>query len=181
MKFFKLLLCIISFLIIFWIIGFFVFLTQINSYEVLPDDKADAVVVLTGSKGRIDAGLNLLAQKYGRHLFISGVGQNAPLNDLGKHLSSFPEDQLNNQKENITLGHFADSTEGNAIETANWVNKHNYHSIILVTSNYHMPRSICLFEKAMPDVEITPYEVVAASNTKLNFIEYNKFLLCLLK
>jgi uncharacterized SAM-binding protein YcdF (DUF218 family) len=181
MKFFKASLYIISLLVIFWIIGFFAFLTKINSYEVLPDDEADAIVVLTGSKGRIDAGLNLLAQKYARHLFISGVGQNAPLNDLGKHLSSFPEDKLNDHKDNITLGHFADSTEGNAIETANWVNKHNYDHIILVTSNYHMPRSIYLFEKAIPDVEITPYQVVAASSTKLNFIEYNKFLLCLLK
>ena len=164
-----------------WLGGFVFFLSQIKSEEINPKETADAIIVLTGAKGRIDAGLHLLAQKYGEHLFISGVGQNAALEDLSQYLSSFTTEQVASYKSSITLGHFADSTEGNAIESLAWLKKHGYKKIILVTSNYHMPRSSYLFKYFMPDINITQYQVVGSPNPKLVFLEYHKFLLCLIK
>ncbi len=180
MIFFKILR--ILFLIIFlWLAGFVLFLSNINYKNVTLNEKADAIIVLTGAKGRIDAGLHLLSSGHGEHLFISGVGQKAPLKDLSKFLSSFPADQVQSLESFITLGHFADSTEGNAIESLEWIKRHNYKRIILVTSNYHMPRSLCLFKHFIPDITIIPYPVINNVNYPLAFQEYNKFLLCLLK
>lgn len=172
----------IIFLIIFiWLLGFVVFLSKISNEEINLEEKADAIIVLTGAKGRIDAGLHLLSFDYGKHLFISGVGQNVPLKDLSKFLSSFSSEYVESLKSSITLDHFADSTIGNASESLEWVRKNNYKKIILVTSNYHMPRSLWLFRNSMPDIEIIPYPVVNNINYQQAFLEYNKFLVCLIK
>lgn len=164
-----------------WLIGFALFLNQITNEKTNLNEKADAIIVLTGAKGRIDAGLHLLSFDYGKHLFISGVGQKAPLKDVSKFLASFSSDYVEALKTSITLGHFADSTEGNAIESLEWIKQNNYKKIILVTSNYHMPRSLLLFKNSMPDIEIIPYPVVNNINYQQAFVEYNKFLVCLVK
>lgn len=172
----------IIFIIIFiWLIGFLYFLTQIANNKIDLNEKADAIIVLTGAKGRIDEGLHLLSFDYGKHLFISGVGQKAPLKDVSKFLDSFSSDYVEALKSSITLGHFADSTEGNSIESLEWIKKNNYKKIILVTSNYHMPRSLWLFKNSMPDIEFIPYPVGNNINYQQAFLEYNKFLICLVK
>ena len=53
----------------------------------------------------------------------------------------------------------ATSTMGNAIETADWIKKSGFNSIILVTANYHMPRSLMLFRHIMPEIRIIPHPV----------------------
>jgi uncharacterized SAM-binding protein YcdF (DUF218 family) len=174
---------IISILFLGWIIGLAWFINQVESTQSKNLEKSDAIVVLTGSKGRIDAGIELLLEKKANYLFVSGVGQKAPLDDLSQYLSSFNPKQIEPLKSSIFLGHFASSTEENALETAYWVKQHHYKKIILVTSNYHMPRSLFLLRKAMPDVEIVPYQVVKNKKywkniptLKLILLEYNKLL-----
>jgi uncharacterized SAM-binding protein YcdF (DUF218 family) len=165
-------------LIIFWIIGFCVFVNKIITEKPIMTFKSDAIVVLTGGKGRIDAGIELLFNNYAEHLFISGVGKNADLKDLAKYLESFTPEQVEKLKHKITLGHFASSTEENALETKDWIEKHKYKNIILVTSNYHMTRSLYLFKFLIPKISITPYSLVKSSiSLKVAFIEYNKYLL----
>lgn len=174
-------LSILFFIIFIWLLGFALFLKQIADEKINLNEKADAIIVLTGSKGRIDAGLHLLSFDYGKHLFVSGVGQKASLKDISKFLASFSSDYVETLKSSITLGHFADSTEGNAIESMEWIKKNDYKKIILVTSNYHMPRSLWLFKNSMPDIEFIPYPVVNNVNYQQAFLEYNKFLVCLIK
>ena len=67
---------------------------------------------------------------------------------------------------------------------------HAYGSVILVTNNYHMPRSLLEMGRLLGDAELEPYPVV---NTRLDdggwltkpealrvlFTEYNKYLLAL--
>ena len=166
---------------ILWFIGFACFLKQINLTEPAINEKADAIIVLTGAKGRIDAGIDLLSHKYAKHLFISGVGQNAMLSDLSKYLSSFTTKQVALLESSITLGHFASSTEENALETSEWLRKNHYKRIILVTSDYHMPRSLYLFKHLIVDIEIIPYPIKTQTNINLTFLEYNKYLLSFLK
>ena len=57
------------------------------------------------------------------------------------------------------LGFAATSTRGNAAEAARWAHNHGYKSLIIVTANYHMPRSIHEFAGEMPDVRLLPYPV----------------------
>lgn len=169
-------------LLIIWLIGFFCFINKISMQEIIIDKKADAIVVLTGAKGRIDAGIQLLWEKNSEHLFVSGVGKNAVLNDLSKYLDSFTSDQVKSMKNSITLGHDANSTEENALETSQWIKKNNYKSLILVTSNYHMPRSLYLFKHFMPHISITAYPLVKNNLVlKLAFLEYNKYIFCILQ
>ena len=166
-------------LFIIWLAGFSWFIGRIALVEPEIHEKADAVIVLTGARGRIDIGLELLSKQHADHLFVSGVGQNAVLSDLSKYLVSFTPDQVEFLKDYISLGHLANSTQENALETFQWVKKHNYKKIFLVTSSYHMQRSLLLFKQLMPDVTITPYPLVSAPTSfKLLFLEYNKYLLC---
>jgi uncharacterized SAM-binding protein YcdF (DUF218 family) len=62
----------------------------------------------------------------------------------------------------INLGYTATSTAGNALESAVWIKKNNFKSIILVTANYHMPRSLMLFKKIMPTIKLIAHPVFPA-------------------
>lgn len=168
---------IILILLTFWLGGFVWFIDQMNVNTSLIKDKYDAIIVLTGAKGRIDTGIKLLSENKARHLFISGVGKDASLKDLSKYIDSFPESEITDLQYKITLGHNATSTEENAIESMQWVKSNNYKTIILVTSDYHMLRSLFLFERYLPDSEIIPfYSSKSNISLQLAFLEYNKYL-----
>ena len=59
----------------------------------------------------------------------------------------------------IVLGYAADSTMGNAIETAKWMDAEHYRSLRIVTAAYHMPRSMLEFRRAMPQIRLIPNPV----------------------
>ena len=50
---------------------------------------------------------------------------------------------------------------GNAAETAAWARSHGYEHLIVVTSDYHMPRALLELQAAMPDVRLSAYGVPA--------------------
>jgi uncharacterized SAM-binding protein YcdF (DUF218 family) len=124
--------------------------------HLLPDAIADqesvtdAIVVLTGGSLRVDAGLQLLAAGKARKLFVSGVHPGVPLSDILRASAPAPADVPCC----IVLGHAAESTRGNALETAAFMREQDFHSLRLVTSSYHMPRSLLEFERAMPGIRI---------------------------
>jgi uncharacterized SAM-binding protein YcdF (DUF218 family) len=143
----------------------------------------DAIVVLTGGSERLDAGLALLRQKMGRKLFVSGVYRGVDVAELLR-LSRQKPDELECC---IVLGHAADNTVGNATETAAWMRAEGFHSLRLVTANYHMRRSLSEFRYAMPDTVIIPHPVFPdkvkrnqwwmwPGTAHLIISEYNKFL-----
>ena len=61
----------------------------------------------------------------------------------------------------IDIGHAADNTAGNAAETAAWAENNGIQSLRIVTSVYHLPRSLLEFRQAMPDVKLVPHPVFA--------------------
>jgi uncharacterized SAM-binding protein YcdF (DUF218 family) len=115
----------------------------------------DAIVVLTGGSQRVQAGLQLLAAGKAKKLFVSGVYHGTDVAAL-----------LHEQRQSpdaiaccIVLGHTADNTYGNALETEAWVRQEGYKSLRLVTANYHMRRALLEFTRAMPEVRIVPHPV----------------------
>ena len=105
---------------------------------------AEAVVVLTGGANRISAGLKLLRENHGRRLLISGVSATTTRSDLGRILN----DNIMMFGCCIDLDREARDTRGNAVQTAEWVRLHRFQKILLVTSSYHMPRSLMLLQEA---------------------------------
>jgi len=120
-----------------------------------PSTPTDAIVVLTGGSQRFDAGLELLAAGKAKKLFVSGVHHGVEVADL-LHLAHRASDAapLDELACCIVLGHEADSTIGNAQETASWMRSEGYHSLRLVTAGYHMRRSLFEFARAMPEIRI---------------------------
>jgi uncharacterized SAM-binding protein YcdF (DUF218 family) len=148
----------------------------------------DAIVVLTGGSLRIQSGIELLREGKGRKLFVSGVNQQVALDDVLRVSGSAPDWALCC----VVLGHEADNTRENADETARWMRSQGFHSLRLVTSWYHMPRSLLEFQRAMPDVEILAHPVFPErvkqehwwawrDTTALLMIEYVKYLRALLR
>lgn len=120
--------------------------------------KTDAIVVLTGGAGRVDEGLALLEAGLAERLFVSGVPPGLELADLLDVLEA-SEASLGDLACCVELGHEAPDTVGNAHETARWMAEHAFTSLRLVTSSYHMPRSMMEFRLAMPDVRLVPNPV----------------------
>lgn len=167
--------------------GFGWFATHVSKL-VTPRDLpiADAIIVLTGGQARLGAALGLLKSGKGRRLLISGVNPAADRDDLQAVTGG--DRQLFSCC--VDIDHAALDTIGNAEESAKWVRDHRYGSVILVTNNYHMPRSLLEMGRLLGQAELKPYPVV---NSKLDdggwitkpaalrvlFTEYNKYLVAL--
>jgi len=163
-----------------WLIGFAGFCLYALSFKFQEAEHSDAIVVLTGGGERIPTALQLLKDGYADYLLISGVNPSVKISDLTKGIPA-------NISNRITLDYVAQDTRGNARETAAWIQKNNIKSILLITSFYHMPRSIFEVLKESPDLHIIPQPVFPKSfndsvdwiRTRyawLLFIEYHKFL-----
>jgi uncharacterized SAM-binding protein YcdF (DUF218 family) len=121
-----------------------------------PVSTTDAIVVLTGGSQRIDVGFRLLVDGKAKKLFVSGVHEGVDMPDVLKTSPQTPHWV----ECCVVLGHSADNTVGNALETAAWLRTEHFHSIRLVTASYHMRRSLLEFSRVLPpDVTVIPHPV----------------------
>lgn len=169
-----------------WTAGFVLFNQEINSYETDNTTKTDAIIVLTGGRNRITEAVKLLNEGMGEKMLISGVQKNISPKDIEKrnavNLTDKPEIEFEKQSKN---------TVENAIKTNEWIKQNNIHSIRLVTSNYHIPRSLQEFKAQNTNLEIIINPVYSEKVSKkwwknigsfrLIASEYNKFLFVYLK
>jgi uncharacterized SAM-binding protein YcdF (DUF218 family) len=164
-------------------VGFIGFLSQLRGVETKPASNADGIVVLTGGSSRISDAIGLLADGYGKRLLISGVHPTNGISDISR---SLPDSQRLLTC-CVDLDRSAVNTRSNASETRRWVNERGFHSLIVVTSNYHMPRAIVELSYAMPDITLIPFVVVgekwreepwwtSGATLRLLLSEYAKYL-----
>ena len=142
-------------LVVGWLVGFLWFAADVPDRLTDPTTPTDAIVVLTGGSERLDTGLSLLRQRIGRKLFVSGVYRGVDVTLL-LHLTRQKPDEVECC---IAVGHAADNTVGNAVETAAWMRAEGFRSLRLVTANYHMRRSLMEFHREMPDITIIAHPV----------------------
>lgn len=135
--------------------GFLIFYLHVASMKPPANPKADAIVVLTGGYQRIDLGVQLLANGAGERLLISGVNPAT----TGNHIRLLTKSSAGLFECCVDIGHDALDTAGNASETTRWIKAHNYRNIILVTNNYHMPRSLAEIRRADDHTNFIPYPV----------------------
>ena len=173
---------------ILWLAGLWRFAAGLPREIADPDRATDAIVVLTGGSLRVEGGLKLLAEGKAKKLFISGVYRGVDVTELLRVSRQSP-DAVSCC---VVLGHAADNTAGNAQETAQWMAGEGFHSLRLVTSSYHMPRSMLEFARAMPQTEIVPYPVFpealretpwwrSRTGALLIASEYTKYLVALVR
>jgi uncharacterized SAM-binding protein YcdF (DUF218 family) len=163
--------------------GFGWFVWRLPAEEIVLDRNADGIVVLTGGASRITDAMELLAAGRGKRLLISGANNPA--------ITSGEISRLNPRYARV-VGCCVDfdqapNTVGNAIETRQWTLSHGFHSLIVVTSNYHMPRAIAEITRQIPDIALVEFPVIAdktraepwwtrATTARLMFSEYLKYL-----
>jgi uncharacterized SAM-binding protein YcdF (DUF218 family) len=124
-----------------WTSGLFAFAARVQQSTPLPDPQAaDGIVTLTGanSNERINAAMDLLGEGLGRRVLVSGVNRDVTREQLRR--ASGAVRRLYDCC--VDLGFTAVDTVGNARETADWARAMRFRSLIVVTSDYHMPRAM---------------------------------------
>ncbi|WP_373088677.1 YdcF family protein [Sneathiella sp.] len=171
-----------------WIGAFITFVQDIDRPEPANVEKVGGIVILTGTPARLVAGFDLLNEGAGSRLLVSGVNSKVTRETLRQAIgqSSSLMDCC------VDLGRLARNTVGNAYETSLWAKSHDFQSLLIVTSAYHMPRSLVELRRQMPDIKLVAYPVASDGLTLQNwwksphtlFVmsgEFNKYVFSLVR
>jgi len=140
-----------------WATGFLWFISSLPHGAPAPTT-ADSVVVLTGAGGeRIPTAMSLIGKGAGKRLLISGVN---PKTSREQMAALWPGDASGFDC-CVDLGMKATTTQENAEEVRIWASDHNFDRILLVTSDYHMPRAMLELRDASPDALFIAYPVAS--------------------
>mgnify|MGYP000156229430 CR=1 FL=1 len=169
-----------------WAVGLLVFVDKVKALTPAPlPAPADAIVALTGaSNARLETALKLLQDGKGGRLLITGVDKTVTKADLQQAIGG--SDEL--YACCIDLGFQAEDTIGNAAETAGWVQVQGVKTLIVVTADFHMPRSLIELKARMPNVALVPHAVRTSAANPEDWwqdgfsaprlaLEYTKYLL----
>ncbi len=188
----------VLFLLIFIIIfiyfctGLLKYKEEVQSLKEYSIKEAANVVILTGGSNRIKEGLKLIKgfsklELMNIDILISGIGKGFTKSNISELL--LKNDLLNMFIECcLELDSKSKNTRSNALETLKWVNKNSIKQLILITSNYHMPRAFLEFKNKMPNLKIIKYPITPEKHNinnwiysyetfSLIFLEYCKFLI----
>lgn len=162
----------LALLALLWGGGFAIFLATMPAPVAGPN--TDAIVVLTGSSGRITRGLELLEAHAAKRMLISGVAPQVRPGELAHEYKVSPKLFACC----IDLGHEAVDTRSNAEETADWVREHGYRSVRLVTSDWHLARARLELVSALDgDASVIGDGVPSSPRYAVLIAEYNKLIL----
>lgn len=178
----------IAFLVVvlLWAAGLLVFADRVieSTPAIEPEEPADAIVVLTGASDmRLKEGMRLLERRKGERLFISGVNREVKRPEL----MDVTEGSRRLYECCVDLGYQAENTVQNAREIAEWARGHDFNTLIVVTSDYHMPRSLLELKADMPGAHFVAYPVPTSElnardwwkspkGARLIVLEYCKYL-----
>jgi uncharacterized SAM-binding protein YcdF (DUF218 family) len=168
------------------IVGFLWFAFNISADEPHVERKADGIVVLTGAASRIPDAIELLAAERGKRLLITGVHRATSAKEIARLTPLYSKFFTCC----IDLDRSALNTFGNALETRRWAREHNFSSLIVVTSNWHMPRAMAELSHQLPDVALIAFPVTSEKvknepwwssleTARFLFAEYLKYLFAL--
>ena len=176
----------IGVIVVLWALGLILFADRVvdSTPAVEPEQPADAIVVLTGaSDARLREGMRLLELRKGNRMLISGVNPEVRRSELLK----LTEGSKRLYDCCVDLGFQAENTVGNAREIADWARAKDYYNLIVVTSDYHMPRALLEIKADLPEAKLVAYPVAtpdldargwwkSPKGAKLILIEYDKYL-----
>jgi uncharacterized SAM-binding protein YcdF (DUF218 family) len=167
--------------------GFLWFIWRVPADEIALERNADGIVALTGGASRIADAIELLASGRGKRLLISGANRATNSNEISRLNPEFERWVRCCVDIDRSL-----NTLGNAIETRRWAESRGFRSLIVVTSNYHMPRALAEIAHQLPGVALVPFPVVTdrqraepwwsgGTTTRLMLSEYVKYIFAKLR
>jgi uncharacterized SAM-binding protein YcdF (DUF218 family) len=178
-------LSLIGIIALMWLVGLFVFADRVRGLTPASEPaRADAIVALTGPAAeRVNAAVRLLEQGKGDRLLISGVNREV----RRRELQALTPGSSGLFTCCVDLGFEAENTIGNAREIAQWAEGRGYTNLIVVTSDYHMPRALMEIRSVDPDLTLVPYAIEtpsldssrwwrAAVTARRMTLEYMKYL-----
>jgi uncharacterized SAM-binding protein YcdF (DUF218 family) len=157
--------------LVLWACGFLWFAMALP--QPAGGEKTDAIVVPTGSGGRIQRGLALLGSGTARSLLVTGVDADVRPREFAAEYD-VPAPLMSCC---VTLGFAALDTRGNARETSEWVADRKVRTLRLVTSDWHMRRAALELENALPEGTTVVRDAVRTRPSLwILFLEYHKLL-----
>ncbi|KLE32245.1 hypothetical protein AAW01_09690 [Aurantiacibacter gangjinensis] len=157
--------------LIVWALGFVWF--SIALPQPAARAQTDAIVVPTGSGGRIERGLEILQTGAAEQMLVTGVDTTVQPAEFQAEFD-VPSRIMDCC---VTLGFSALDTRGNARETAQWLEDRDYNSLRLVTADYHMRRAALELQDQLPDdTSVTRDAVKSQASLDTLFLEYHKFI-----
>lgn len=163
-----------SLLILFYALAFVLFAFTLG--KPAPSDAAatDAAIVLTGGPGRIEHAIDVVREHKAKRLLVAGVDPSVTKPDLARRIPGSGRWLACC----VDLGSESVDTRSNAEEGARWLARHNYRSVRLITSDWHMRRARYEFEKVPGRKFVLTTDAVRTEPSFLTlFGEYNKYLL----
>jgi uncharacterized SAM-binding protein YcdF (DUF218 family) len=154
-----------------WALGFVWFATTLPQPAGV--ERTDAIVVPTGSGGRIPRGLELLRGDAAGKMLVTGVDTDVRPSEF---MAEYGVDEALMDC-CVVLGFTALDTRGNARETAEWVSANEVASLRLVTADWHMRRTAVELGSRLP-VGVTVLQDAVPTQPSFGtlFIEYHKLL-----
>lgn len=164
----------VAFAVLIYGLGFVFFAFTLGKPAPPTAQVTDAAVVLTGGSRRIEHAIDVLRQGKARRLLIAGVDPSVTKADLDRRLGG-------NQKLVqccVDLGSESVDTRSNAEEASRWLQAHQFHSVRLITSDWHMRRARYEFEKVLGSKYPLVTDGVPTEPSFVTlFAEYNKLIL----
>lgn len=162
----------VAFVVLIWLFGFLWFAVALPG-PMPADTRTDAIIVLTGSSGRIEHALKVLERGNAPNLLVSGVDREVRPREFAAQFK-VPAHLM---KCCVTLGYRAYDTRSNAIEAAQWATEHGAKSVRLVTADWHMRRAALETAREFPEgVRLQRDGVPSRPSLGTLFLEYHKLL-----
>jgi len=163
-----------SLLLLVYALGFVLFAFTLGKPAPATTPATDAAVVLTGGPGRIEHAIDVVKQHKARRLLVAGVDPSVTKPDLARRIPG----SRSWLACCVDLGSESVDTRSNAEEAGRWLARHNYKSVRLITSDWHMRRARYEFEKGLGDKYQLTTDAIRTEPTFLTLYgEYNKYLL----
>ena len=164
----------VSLLLLLYALGFVLFAFTLGKPAPANAETTDAAVVLTGGSGRIEHAIDVVRQGKAKRLLVAGADPSVTKRDLAQRIpGSAPL-----LKCCIDLGSESVDTRSNAEEAGRWLAAHNFHSLRLITSDWHMRRARYEFRRVLRDKYVIVPDAVRTEPTFFTlFGEYNKYVL----
>jgi uncharacterized SAM-binding protein YcdF (DUF218 family) len=157
-----------------YLLGFILFALTLGRPANADAKPTDAIVVLTGGSGRIEHAVDVMKQGKAKRLLVAGADPSVTKGDLARRLGG----SRALIKCCLDLGSESVDTRSNAEEAHRWLVKHNFHSVRLITSDWHMRRARYEFRKVLGgDYPLVTDAVRSEPSFLTLFSEYNKFVL----